>query len=124
LKIGQSDIDILGNVKINTLKKGQSRSVSSGELRTFFLECRQNSVYPFQGISRNYVYRCYVKCGLQFVTGIGRNNIVTHLFRHATAAAIRNEGFEATIISLKLAHKSKNTEKHYGKDFTEKEESA
>lgn len=124
LQISPADIDSLGNVKINTLKGGQMRSVSTGELRSFFLECRQNSVYPFQGISRNYVYRCYTKCGLMHVTAENRNNIVTHLFRHVAAAAIRKEGFDPSIISQKLAHKSKNTEKHYGQDFTEKEESA
>lgn len=115
LQIMPWHITLLGDVQISALKNGVDRLVKCAELSNWLIYCKLNSIVPFAGISRNYVWRTYNKCGLLSVLGGGKRHIVTHIFRHANASIIRDSGIPDTIISQELGHKSKKTQMLYGK---------
>lgn len=115
LEIMPWNITLLGDVKITAKKRGIDRIVQGGEIREWLIFCRDNSIVPFDGISKNYVWRVYNKCGLVAVVGNKQNHQVTHIFRHANASVIRESNLSDDLVTQQLGHKSKNTQSHYGK---------
>lgn len=114
------------NIRISELKigrfcivkglKGSHDILISDDLLIDVLTYYKNiGLEVFEGISRFYVYREFKKMGIQ-INGGGKVNLaVTHSFRHNLAKDLRDSGYKDEDVTLALHHKSKSSQKNYGK---------
>jgi integrase len=114
LSITPNDILLNGTVKINALKGGKNRIISSSDGRDYLINCRAIGKYPFMDYNRYYVYRAFKKWGISYVVKGNTNTAVTHAFRHANTELQRASNIEKEIIQSQLGHTSKSTQEHYG----------
>lgn len=115
LAIRPYDITLTGLVKINSLKHGSHRLISTGRAKEFILKCRKNGIYPFDYFNRFYIYREFKRYGVPtIVTGANRH-AVTHIFRHLQTAEIRAIDNDKELIKSHLGHKSISSQKNYGR---------
>jgi len=115
LSIAPEDITSTGHVHINS-KKGSAQSVIyAGNAANYLINCRANSVYPFNMYSRFYCYRQFKKYGIKFDSVNSSKVSVTHALRHLGASAQRQSNFDQDTIQTFLRHKSANSTQYYGK---------
>lgn len=113
LNITPSRITQTGHVKIIAGKGSQNRIVHAGLSVDYFLLCKANSIKPFDGWSRFYVYRQFKRYGIGLHLPGRSNKAVTHSIRHAVAMANVKESFNLTDTQSQLGHKSTRSTKYY-----------
>jgi len=115
LQINACDILSNGSVKINALKGGHPRIISSSDAREYLMHCKMIPTAPFQDYNRFFVYRQFKKWGIRYVNNSNHNVAVTHAFRHINTKAQRDGDISKDIIQKELGHTNTHTQTHYGR---------
>lgn len=122
LEIKPSDIMANGQVLIKSKKGSNHKVVSVSDGSRYLISCRQNFVYPFQGISRQYVGRQFIKLGISLPNVLGVKNATTHAIRHLVISDMAANGFDQEAQQIVSGHKRASNLKYY--DHTHKKPSS
>lgn len=122
LEIKPSDIMANGQVLIKSKKGSNHKVVSVSDGSRYLISCRHNSVYPFQGISRQYVGREYIKLGISIPNVLGVKNATTHAIRHLVISDMAANGFDQEAQLIVSGHKRVSNLQYY--DHTKKQPSS
>ena len=115
LSISPKNITSKGSIVIKGLKGSNDKLIDLPELRNYFIECRNNGVYPFNGLSRFAVYRIYKKFLINNNEFYGCKVAVTHGFRYQKVREIQEIEKDFSLSKIVLGHKSISSTEHYAK---------
>ena len=118
LDIKPSDIMANGQVIIHSKKGSQNKFVAVSDSARYLIQCRNNSVYPFQGITRQYIGRQYIKLGISIPNILGIKNATTHAIRHLVVSQMSADGMSIEDQATITGHKKTDNLKYY--DHTKK----
>jgi integrase len=113
LSVSWSDITSMGHVFIKGKKGSNDKVLHTGECESYFLKCRINSVDPFFGLNRFFVYRLFKSMGIVFEKKGNKNKAVTHAIRNLVSIDQQKNGFSIESTKTHLGHKNIKSTKHY-----------
>lgn len=116
LNISPYDITVSGAFYIKGLKGSESRLYKLPEVANYMVNCKRLGVYPFEGLSRFYVYRVFKKCGIGYRFEGNKHASVTHLPRHVMAIDAKSIEGGNNYVTDVLRHKSEKNRAYYDKE--------
>ncbi len=113
LGLSCKDISFSGHVSIKGSKGSYGKIIYVVDSLEYLLRCKNNSLNPFEGYSRFYVYRQFKKLGIELQLNGKKKNAVTHAIRHVVAREEKNAGFSKKQTQRHLGHRNSKSTDHY-----------
>lgn len=113
LQIRYEDITALGQVRINALKGSCNRLISTMYHAEMLIKHRHLNGYLFEGFSRWYFHRLFVKLGFYQSNKGSNKRVTTHIFRHHLVADLQNQFNEIELTQATIGHKRQSSTNWY-----------
>lgn len=113
LSINAKDISSRGTVVVHGAKGSFDKVLDLPEFYHFFQTCKARNINPFQVYSRWFVYRTYIKLGINYGINYGSLNAVTHQFRYMKARDTMETSQDLALTQRTMGHKNVKSTKHY-----------
>jgi integrase len=115
LALSPSDIISKNTIIIKGLKHSKDRIINVSFADDFFLKCKNNSVYPFAGWSRFFVYREFKKLGIIYKSELSSKYSITHAYRHLVIKELSDNNINLQSMADFIGHKNEKNTKKYTK---------
>lgn len=115
LNVNWFDIDILGRIIIRGSKRSNDKVLDTGEFKEWFMKFRANQVQPFEGLNRQYIYRCYNNVGISYEIDGLLTKKVTHALRYEGLQLLSPTGTEMEAKQQLIGHKARKNTGTYDK---------
>jgi len=113
LQIRYSDITAVGQVRIHALKGSSDRLISSMYHAGMLIRYRHLNGYLFEGFSRWYFHRLFIKLGFYQSNNGSNKRVTTHIFRHHLVSDIQNQFNEIELTQATIGHKRQSSTNWY-----------
>lgn len=113
LQIRYSDITAIGQVKINALKGSSDRLISTMYHSKELIKYRHLNGYLFEGFSRWYFHRLFIKLGFYQMNNNSKKRVTTHIFRHHLVTDIQKQFNEIELTQSTIGHKRQSSTEWY-----------
>jgi site-specific recombinase XerD len=113
LQIRYNDITALGQVRIHALKGSSDRLISSMYHAEMLIKYRHLNGFLFEGYSRWYFHRLFVKLGFYQLNNGSNKRVTTHIFRHHLVTDLQNQFNQIELTQSTIGHKRQSSTEWY-----------
>lgn len=113
LQIRYSDITAIGQVRINALKGSSDRLISTMYHAKELIRYRNLNGLLFEGYSRWYFHRLFVKLGFYQLNNGSNKRVTTHIFRHHLVTDLQNQFNQIELTQATIGHKRQSSTNWY-----------